>query len=1835
MVTDEYTTAELLSPAGFDYPAGDWSSGNPSQMAFSSIGALEQSATIQKMEYRFKVIAPANAHFEIPYYVHFLAAGSTNEVITTNTLTGVGTGSWAYYGAAEFPPPYAYSFDGQCTNTIGASRWLTLGCGSASGGCALCSKSAGGFSIGDGDYGFYASVSLGGDSFGDGSGSLIVAGASPQPSLVTPAGLEYLGSLSGVERIRNPDGSLRQVKSGQMLANIVVNSGTSYTIQCFSLSQVGAKQNGVYTTSGSPFSTGTIAQGSSGNEILVTVVNGVTSTYDFTWSDTDQGWTLTSGGGLRRESQSWNASALTRTKTIKNSNNQVVYQETQQFQNLGASWGNAMIQRVVGPQGPALTTRWSYYDNAQTDATNFGKIKMVTQPSGAWTTYQYDTSGRLAKTVSQFLNAASGAPESQCRAVTYDYTPLVTNCSCVCRLEKLLGQEISRQYTLDYGSEVRTIQCQTPGTTDLGAANNLVTVARNYYDGNFVGKTKSVLNPDGTMQLYAYATNASQTTTTVLSGQPNSTGTAILDGTQTVTEVGAAGEMHYRKVVDIASNKTVLWDTYSYDPSDPLNRSYTISHWDGTSESVHYGCCGLDTSTDRDGTTTSYLYDTLNRQNGSTRNGISTSSTLDAAGNPLTTIRTGTDNSQITLRQASYDAGGRLSAEINALNGNTTYSQSVDANGQTVKTTVYPDNGTRIETYYQDGSLQSVTGTAVFPVRYEYGVESEGGVQRSYTREIKLTTGGSDTSEWIKTYADMLGRTYKTVYPDSAYSQSFGNNQGQTWKQVDPDNVITFTTYNAKGQPEYTILALSATSRGITDYATLLSSLGTLKAGTDRIARSVSDVTNDNGYDVQRTRTYAWTTVNQDTSVLQTTHEAAVTSVQSWQTQYRDPSTAVTSHSQTTYGANGTRTVTATSADGSYTTSTYQYGRLVSVTSFDSLNSQLSSINYGYDPHGRQNQITDARNGTTSLTYNNADLVYTLTTPVPGAGQAAQTTTTYYNNMLQATSVVQPDNTSTYTEYYPTGLPKKKYGSRTYPVGYSYDYAGRLATMNNWSTYSSGAGARVTTWNYSAYRGWLSSKTYDGNTPGPTYGYTPAGRLQSRTWARGVTTTYGYDLAGGLASLSYSDSTPGVTYGYDRLGRTSSTACNSMTDALAYNTANELLSESFSGGTLAGLAVISAYDQYLRRTSLVLNYQQSTLQTINYTYDTASRLQTVADNSGSPAYSATYTYLANSPLVDHITFNQSGTTRMTTTQQHDYLNRLTQISTVDGGQQTLDSHSYGYNSANQRIRRTLPDTSYWVYTNDSLGQVISGKRYRPDASPVAGQQFEYVFDDIGNRKSTGAGGDQNGGNLRSATYSANSLNQYTSRTVPGYVSSLGTANVSAKVTLWADGGSYAQATRQGNYFWTELPMDNTSHALWVTLTNIAALASNPDKVAKTIGHQFLPYSQEQFSYDADGNLTQDGHWIYGWDAENRLVSLTPSTSYAPQVSLKFEYDSQGRRIRKQVWPNTTWSGNATNDLRFVYDGWNLLAELNTQNSALRTYTWGLDLSGSPQGAGGVGGLLFIRDLPSAIWYCPAFDGSGNVSALISMANGTVAAQYEYGPFGEVIRATGPMAKTNPLRFSTRCQDDETDLLYYGYRYYSVSTGRWLSRDPLAEIGFDVSTTGKQPFINPRSGKHVKHLNRLLNYAGPDLYSFVANDAQDSVDRLGLSILPMGPIDIPPGTPGWPPYPPTDTPPPPQDLPPASSFTDSGVSICNEGAWGVGQHVWLEYPGGSAGFYPGSGGIFPGGVGLIQSPDLHVGDEDKKCQKIGLPRCCDKDKFLNCIKDRVARDQDSPPWYSIP
>jgi len=105
--------------------------------------------------------------------------------------------------------------------------------------------------------------------------------------------------------------------------------------------------------------------------------------------------------------------------------------------------------------------------------------------------------------------------------------------------------------------------------------------------------------------------------------------------------------------------------------------------------------------------------------------------------------------------------------------------------------------------------------------------------------------------------------------------------------------------------------------------------------------------------------------------------------------------------------------------------------------------------------------------------------------------------------------------------------------------------------------------------------------------------------------------------------------------------------------------------------------------------------------------------------------------------------------------------------------------------------------------------------------------------------------------------------------------------------------------------------------------------------------------------------------------------------------------------------------------------------------------------------------MFRRTVGSSTeTYFPTYDGNGNTIGLVKAEDagvtgsaGTVAARYEYGPFGNTLRLSGePVALDNPFRFSTKFQDDYAELLYYGFRFYNSSTGRWLNRDPISEAG---------------------------------------------------------------------------------------------------------------------------------------------------------------------------------------
>jgi len=221
-------------------------------------------------------------------------------------------------------------------------------------------------------------------------------------------------------------------------------------------------------------------------------------------------------------------------------------------------------------------------------------------------------------------------------------------------------------------------------------------------------------------------------------------------------------------------------------------------------------------------------------------------------------------------------------------------------------------------------------------------------------------------------------------------------------------------------------------------------------------------------------------------------------------------------------------------------------------------------------------------------------------------------------------------------------------------------------------------------------------------------------------------------------------------------------------------------------------------------------------------------------------------------------------------------------------------------------------------------------------------------------------------------------------------------------------------------------------------------------------HQWLPAISTAPIYDADGNLKGDGRFVYNWDGENRLASVQSAPGGPPGSPVfiaAYEYDDAGRRVRKVVTVTTAAGDKVATDRRFLYDGWNLVAEVDGDGVLARTYTWGIDASGSWQGAGGVGGLLLVRQHRganagvSAVFY----DHNGNVSALADMVSHALAASYEYDALAKSFRhrPSGP-EQPNPIQHQISGFGDGLGLLRLSLLH--AGAGKVVESDPSGEAG---------------------------------------------------------------------------------------------------------------------------------------------------------------------------------------
>jgi len=302
------------------------------------------------------------------------------------------------------------------------------------------------------------------------------------------------------------------------------------------------------------------------------------------------------------------------------------------------------------------------------------------------------------------------------------------------------------------------------------------------------------------------------------------------------------------------------------------------------------------------------------------------------------------------------------------------------------------------------------------------------------------------------------------------------------------------------------------------------------------------------------------------------------------------------------------------------------------------------------------------------------------------------------------------------------------------------------------------------------------------------------------------------------------------------------------------------------------------------------------------------------------------------------------------TNMFDSVARLRTTALRNSSHTALNSHAYGYNTAHQRTVMTNVFSNRMEYAYDSAGQVTNATGKSSAGSLRLHEQFTYGYDAAGNLSTRT-------NYLLVQSFTVNDLNELTGSSRTGsYVVSGGTIGNASTVTVNVNSGGASSAF---------LYNDKTYTRSGVNLANgnntfVAIATDGAGRTATNTVTAYLPTSVT-FDYDDNGNLISDGQNGYAYDDENQLIQITRTNEWRST----FTYDGKMRRriTTEQSWVSSAWA--TTKVIQFIYDG-NLVIEERHYDpyGALTervTYTRGHDLSGSLQGAGGIGGLLARSD----------------------------------------------------------------------------------------------------------------------------------------------------------------------------------------------------------------------------------------------------------------------------------
>jgi len=719
------------------------------------------------------------------------------------------------------------------------------------------------------------------------------------------------------------------------------------------------------------------------------------------------------------------------------------------------------------------------------------------------------------------------------------------------------------------------------------------------------------------------------------------------------------------------------------------------------------------------------------------------------------------------------------------------------------------------------------------------------------------------------------------------------------------------------------------------------------------------------------------------------------------------------------------RKIAETNALGYYTLYSY-----CNCGSLDSIRDAMGNTNYFfYDNAGRL--ISTLYADGFSVT-NNLNLLGQITNTIDSAGYSV---TNWFNNQGLQYAATTAAGYLQYLDFDAIDRTTNSTDSEGVSISMTYDDLNRLLTRtypdNGVEKFGYSPRGMIAYTNQIGLSNFfacdaLGRKTLETNASNQLirYSNSPAGDLLSLTDGKGQTTRWNYNEYGRVTNKLDQAGTEILRYGYtaNNWVMTRWSAAKGTT-SYQYDLFGNLKTIFYpSSGT-----VTFAYDALNRVTNRVDGFR-----TTKYTYTAAGQLLT----EDGPFPDDTVTNIYSNRLRTGLSLQQP-TGAWTNGFAYDSTKRLTNVTSPAG----TFGYLYEPGLFTHRVSRVaLPNTSYITNAFDGNARLIAA----------------YL---------------KNSGNavLDSDTYIYNPANQRTnltrgdSSTVSYKYDPVGQLTVANSSTNTEDHG-YAY--------------DSAWNMLYSTNNGTVAAYSYDSRNEIDLG-----------GFDANGNMTTNfaGGFDYAtYDDENRLVSLVSEGYW----SVDFYYDGLGRLWQRDdaVWDEDNGWYGIIRSTHYYYDGMRVIQErelIGATYVPTVSYTRGIDLSGSMEGAGGIGGLLARSDGYSAgNWTNHNYyfaDGNGNVTYMINGSQNMVA-NYRYDPFGKTISSSGSLAEANVYRFSSKEVITNTGMYYYGFRFYDPNLQRWINRDPIQE------------------------------YSGVNLYTFVYNNPLTWVDLFGLAEYSRGQVE---------------------------------------------------------------------------------------------------------------------------